>query len=262
MVPFATGCGRSLVKASWPAAFPSDARPVAVQTSSGSFGRPRPRPRAPTAGTGAMWCLPSTSMFGRIRSSHFGIHQLRSPSSSIVAGTSTMRTMVASISTAIARPRPNSLSWRSSPRAKAANTQNMISAAAVMTRAVAARPSATAVALSLRAVVLLLDAREEEHLVVHRQAEHDGEQEHRHPRLDRPGLVDADQLHAPAPLEDGDEDAVGGADRQQVHDHRLERHEHAAEHGHQQQEAEQQHDADQQRHAAGRGSRRSRSSRR
>ena len=66
-----------------------------------------------------------------------------------------------------------------------------------------------------------------------------------------PDLVDADQVHAPAPLEDGDEDAVGGADRQQVHDHGLERHEQAAEHRHQQQEAEQQHDADQQRHAAG-----------
>ena len=46
----------------------------------------------------------------------------------------------------------------------------------------------------------------------------------------------------------GDEDAVRRADRQQVHDHRLERHEDAAEHGHQQQEAEQQHDAQQPRH--------------
>ena len=85
------------------------------------------------------------------------------------------------------RPRPNSLSWRSSPRAKAPNTQNMISAAAVMTRAVAARPSATAVALSFVRSYSSLIRREQEHLVVHRQAEHDGEQEHRDPRLDRAG---------------------------------------------------------------------------
>ena len=35
------------------------------------------------------------------------------------------------------------------------------------------------------AVPLLPDPGEQEHLVVHRQAEHDGEQHHRHPRLDR-----------------------------------------------------------------------------
>ena len=87
-------------------------------------------------------------MFGRIRSSHLGSHQLRSPSSSIVAGTSTMRTIVASMSTAIAKPRPNIFSDRSSPRTKAPNTQNMMSAAAVMTLAVIASPSATAVPLS------------------------------------------------------------------------------------------------------------------
>ena len=101
------------------------------------------------------------------------------------------------------------------------------------------------------AVVLLLHPRQEEHLVVHRQAEHDREQHHRRPRLDRAGLVDADQAHAPAPLEDGDDHAVGRADRQQVHDHGLQRHEQAAEHDHQQQERQDQHGADQQR-AAGR----------
>ena len=91
------------------------------------------------------------------------------------------------------------MSWRSSPRAKAPNTQNMISAAAVMTRAVAARPSATAVALFFVRSYSSLIRREEEHLVVHRQAEHDGEQEHRDPGLDRPGPVDADQTSMPQP---------------------------------------------------------------
>ena len=44
-------------------------------------------------------------------------------------------------------------------------------------------------------------------------------------RLDR-RRRDADDVAQPAPLEEGDDDAVGRADRQQVHDHGLERHEH------------------------------------
>ena len=158
-----------------------------------------------------------------------------------------MRTIVASTSTATARPRPNSFSDRSSPSTNAENTHTMISAAAVITRAVAASPSATAVALSLRAVVLLLHAREQEDLVVHREAEHDREQHHRRPRLDRAFTVDADQARAPAPLEHRDDDAVRGTDRQQVHDDGLERHEQRPEHDHQQQEAEHEDRADQER---------------
>jgi len=71
------------------------------------------------------------------------------PSSSIVAGTRTIRTSVASTRTAVARPRPNSFSTRiGSLMMKDPNTQTMIAAAAVITRAVAASPSGTAVALS------------------------------------------------------------------------------------------------------------------
>ena len=66
----------------------------------------------------------------------------------MVAGTSTILTMVASTSTATARPRPKSFSERSSPSTNAENTHTMIKAAAVITRAVLARPSATALALS------------------------------------------------------------------------------------------------------------------
>src|SRR5207245_481025 len=50
-----------------------------------------------------------TLMRGTARSSHFGSHQLALPSSSIVAGTSTMRTMLASMKIAVASPRPSSL---------------------------------------------------------------------------------------------------------------------------------------------------------
>ena len=78
-----------------------------------------------------------------MRSSHFGNHQFFEPSSSIVAGTSNMRTSVASSSTASARPEPNSLTIRLSSSRKAPNTTTMIAAAAVITLAVAASPSAT-----------------------------------------------------------------------------------------------------------------------
>ena len=101
-------------------------------------GRVRRRGR----GGASMWTL------GRIRLSQRGIHQLRSPSSSIVAGTSSIRTMVASISTAMERPRPNSLTTRSDSPMKLPKTTTMIAAAAVITRAVEANPSATEARLS------------------------------------------------------------------------------------------------------------------
>ena len=41
---------------------------------------------------------------------------------------------------------------------------------------------------------------------------------------DRHGRLEPDQVLAPAPLEDHHEDAVGGADAEQVHERRLERH--------------------------------------
>src|SRR3712207_8508600 len=43
--------------------------------------------------------------------------------------------------------------------------------------------------------------------------------------LDRPRAVDADELAEPAPLEHSHDHAVGGADREQVHHRRLQRHE-------------------------------------
>ena len=67
----------------------------------------------------------------------------------VFAGTSTIRTSVASTKIAVASPMPTTLPTASSPSTKARNTEIMMSAAAVMTRAVAAKPSATAVALSL-----------------------------------------------------------------------------------------------------------------
>ena len=62
---------------------------------------------------------------------------------------------------------------------------------------------------------------------------------------------DAEQAGAPALLEDGDDHAVGGADREHVHDRGLEGHEQRAEHDHQQQERQPDDRADEQRQAAG-----------
>ena len=62
----------------------------------------------------------------------------------------------------------------------------------------------------------------------------------------------AEQAAEPAPLEDRDHHAVGGADGQQVHDHGLERDEHGAEHGQQQHEAQHEHGADEPAAGAGR----------
>jgi hypothetical protein len=49
----------------------------------------------------------SSCILGRIRSSQLGSHQFASPSSTIAAGTSTTRTIVASMRTANASPIPN-----------------------------------------------------------------------------------------------------------------------------------------------------------
>ncbi|RIJ76965.1 hypothetical protein D1871_08250 [Nakamurella silvestris] len=81
----------------------------------------------------------------RIRFRALGQYQLRSPRSSMTAGTRSIRTTVASTSTAVARPNPIVFSPRSGKKTNEANTQTMIAAAAVMTLAVRATPSATAV---------------------------------------------------------------------------------------------------------------------
>ena len=84
----------------------------------------------------------------------------------------------------------------------------MISAPEVMTRPVAARPRATDSALSPVAVYASRMRDTQEDLVVHRQAEQHGEEDQRQRRGDQVGAVEAEQAAEPAPLEDGDHDAV------------------------------------------------------
>jgi hypothetical protein len=70
---------------------------------------------------------------------------------------------------------------------------------------------------------LLADTGEDEDLVVHGEAEEDGEHHHRQERHDGHGLVEADGVEAPSPLEHRDERTVGSGDAQQVDEGGLER---------------------------------------
>ena len=152
--------------------------------------------------------------------------------------------IVASISSATATPKPICWNMIRSPRAKPENTATMISAAPVMIRAVEPTPNMTASVVSPRLVVALADPAEQEHLVVHREPEEHGEEEQRHPRLDRVRLLEPEQVGAEALLEDEHEQAVRGADREQVeHDGRSGDDDRAEDDG-QQDEGEEQHERD------------------
>src|SRR5215204_604495 len=104
----------------------------------------------PGAGRSAVACrgsAPSTWTSGS-QVSQEGRYQLRSPRSFIVAGTRTERTMVASISSATAMPKP--ICWNAivSPIAKPQKTAMMMSAAPVMRRAVEPMPKEIAAFVS------------------------------------------------------------------------------------------------------------------
>ena len=105
-----------------------------------------------------------------------GAHQFQRPSSFIVAGTSSVRTIVASTTTARASPRPSCFMATISPAAKPANTMTISSAADVMIRPRALQALGHGAVVVAGLVPRLLDAGEQEHLVVHRQPE--GEDEH------------------------------------------------------------------------------------
>ena len=114
-----------------------------------------------------------------------GRYQFQSPSSFIAAGSSTARTIVASIRIAAARPKPSCFMSTVESVTKIANTATITVAAAVTTPAVDLIPCATASSVEA-AVVGLPDAAQDEHVVVHREAEEDHEHEQREPRGDRP----------------------------------------------------------------------------
>ena len=164
-----------------------------------------------------------------------------------MAGTSTIRTMVASMKTAAASPMPNILPKTSWPRTKERNTVTITAAPAVITRADLARPSATAERVVTGPVVLLLDPGQEEHLVVHREPEQDREDPDRQQDRDRCRLRDAHQVSERSTADRERENSKRRRAGEQVHDHRLERDHDGSEHHHQQQERDQQHAAEEER---------------
>ena len=90
--------------------------------------------------------------------------------------------------------------------------------------------------------VPLTDPAEQEDVVIHREPEQDREQEDRHPRGHRRHLTQAEELVADALLEDEHHQAVRGADRDEVEHDRLQRQHDRAEGDGQHHEAQAQHD--------------------
>ena len=157
-------------------------------------------------------------------SSQLGRYQFQRPSSFMLAGTRIVRMSVASSSTATARPKPICWNITRSPAAKPAKTATMISAAPVMMPAVAPTPSVTGQRVVAGPVVVLLDAAEQEDLVVHREAEQHGEEEAAAPTARSPATCWKPSTPAPHPLsETSVTSAVGRADAEQVHEDRLDR---------------------------------------
>ena len=117
--------------------------------------------------------------------------------------------IVASMKMAKARPTPICLVSSELCMANSPNTATMMIAALVTVPAVLLMPCATASAELMPPSARLTDAAEDEHVVVHREAEEDHEQEQREPAGDRAVGLEAQQLLAVAVLEDQRQQAVG-----------------------------------------------------
>ena len=141
---------------------------------------------------------------------------VRSPSSAITAGSSTARMIVASMSTATARPTPICLKSCIDSVPKIANTATMMTAALVTTPAVVRMPCATASVVGGRGRGPRGSGRPRTRGSPSTARTGSTKTNSGSHGLDRPDAVGADQTRAPAVLEDRDQHAVGGADRQQV----------------------------------------------
>ena len=123
--------------------------------------------------------------------------------------------IVASSATATAVPTPSSWMNEIPDVAKVPIATQNRSAAAVTTRPVRSRPSATASRFCEAPVARFLDPGEEEDRVVGRQAERGGAEQDRLRRLETPKAL--------SPLEHEHEDPERGAERENVHHERLQR---------------------------------------
>ena len=184
---------------------------------------------------------------GMRRSSQLGSHHARRPSTCIVAGTSTMRMIVASTSTAVARPMPSALRNDVGAQHEGAEHRHHDRRRCGDDPGRGRQPPRDRLRGITRLQPVLADPADEEHLVVHRQPEQDREHQDRDERGQRRLAVDADEPAEPAALQRVGDHAVRGADRQHVHHGSLDRDGDAAEHHEQQQERQAHHTADEQR---------------
>ena len=122
-----------------------------------------------------------------------GAHQFQSPSSFMVAGTSSIRTMVASTSRATSMPIPIIFMNTMPLVEKAPITTASSRAALVMMRPVRCTPVATARVVVVGEVPLLPDPGEQEDLVVHRQPDQDRQHEDRLGRVEEAGRGEAER---------------------------------------------------------------------
>ena len=163
------------------------------------------------------------------RATRSGSHQFQRPNTAIRLGTRIDRISVASIRIATASPSPNSCSPTILPgdqtrkrgdhdqRRRRHDAAGALEPVRDRRRVVGAR------------VPHLAHPRDEEDLVVHREAEQRREQERRDPPLDLRVAVQPDRVVADAEPEDDHERPVARADREQVQADRLERQQHGTE---------------------------------
>ena len=173
-----------------------------------------------------------------------GRYQFHSPSSFIAAGSRTPRMRVASSRTATASPTPICLMSSVAQRREDREHGDHHRGGARHRRRRRADAARDRLVGRHAAVDELLDPAEDEHVVVHREPEEHGEQEERQPGHDRAVRAEAEQALQMAVLEDPDEHAVSGADREQVEDDRLDRDDDRPEGEQQQQEGEPEHEGE------------------
>jgi len=124
----------------------------------------------------------------------------------------------------------------------------MIVASAVIVRPVIACPRSIARALFARPQPFLLDAADQEYLVVHRESEQHSETSGSAPMVRSAPVRETPRSESNQPFwKDRGDDAEGGAGRQQVHDGRGRRDQQAAEDDHQEEERQRDDNADEDR---------------
>ena len=161
------------------------------------------------AGAERAWCVSSGE--GGTRTSRAGArgsHQFQRPRIAIMLGTRMQRTIVASTKIATASPSPNSCSPTMLPARKPGERGAHDDRRRGDDPARPLEPVRDRRLVVVALVPRLAHAGDQEHLVVHREAEEHREEEDRDPALDLVELVEAEQALPDAEAEEDDEHPV------------------------------------------------------